>query len=449
MSANGGPMQHGVGHRKSPMAPQRRLAGSVFWCAIVVMLGAGPATAHVSMDYPNGGEELEVGSVVLIRWSDEISHGPATYDLWYSTTGPDGPWIPIDGGLPPDTFVLNWVVPDAPSNQVRLRVKQDNDATDYFDISDSDLAIVGQSEPFEVDLDAGKDATIYEEGSGSRANGAGSYLFSGRNASQGGSAERRALVAFPIAGAIAAGSTIVSVSLELTMSKTTSGVQSVGLHRLLEDWNEGPSDPPGDEGGGATGTSGDVTWMHRDVPDVLWAISGGTFVQSASAALQVADLGTYTFSSTPELVDDVQGWLDDPSSNFGWVVVVDSPPTGSAKRFNSRENSTESSRPKLTIGYEKNPGKPTASFSFSPANPRLGDEVQFSDRSTGDPTSWQWDFGDGGTSQEQNPTHTYTTPGTRAVALVVRNALGDDTVVNEIVVNSKVLRPSRRVAPND
>jgi beta propeller repeat protein len=48
--------------------------------------------------------------------------------------------------------------------------------------------------------------------------------------------------------------------------------------------------------------------------------------------------------------------------------------------------------------------------------------VQFTDLTTGGPTSWLWDFGDGGTSTAQHPSHTYTSPGTYAVTLTVANA---------------------------
>ncbi len=77
----------------------------------------------------------------------------------------------------------------------------------------------------------------------------------------------------------------------------------------------------------------------------------------------------------------------------------------------------------------------------------MGNETQLSDDSTGDPTTWQWNFGDGETSQEQNPIHTFATAGSKTVALVVSNASGDDTVAKEVNVGSPVLRPSRRVAP--
>lgn len=47
----------------------------------------------------------------------------------------------------------------------------------------------------------------------------------------------------------------------------------------------------------------------------------------------------------------------------------------------------------------------------------LGDQVSFVDISSPVPTSWEWDFGDGNTSTDQFPTHTYTSPGTYEVAL--------------------------------
>ena len=440
------PIQHEPQFHRSPMVTRRWLVGSAWGVTLFLTLFTGRAHAHVALDFPNGGEVLEVGSVAQIVWHDVVTHGSADYDLWYSNTGPEGPWIVIDSNLP-SSGSYDWVVPDTPSNQVRVRVQQDNSGMDYLDISDSDLAIVGPSRDLSVVLEAERDATIYEDGNGTNANGSGSYLFTGRSESQNGSAERRALLVFPITDTIPQGSTITSVTLELTLSRTISGEQSVRLHRLLEDWSEGPSDPPGQEGGGTTAAAGDVTWIHREFSETLWTTSGASFAQSASATLQVANEGSYSYSSTPELVADVQGWLEDASSNFGWVLVVDSPASGSAKRFNSRENPTASSRPKLTINYEADLEGPTARFSFTPAHPRPGDEVRFSDDSTGEPTSWLWDFGDGQTSQQQNPSHTYTTSGSKTVTLVVSNASGSDSTSNEVRISTPVRRPSRRVAP--
>ena len=53
--------------------------------------------------------------------------------------------------------------------------------------------------------------------------------------------------------------------------------------------------------------------------------------------------------------------------------------------------------------------------------------ISFVDNSTGSPTSWLWDFGDGNTSTEQNPTHVYDVKGGYTVNLTVKNAVGSNT----------------------
>jgi len=57
--------------------------------------------------------------------------------------------------------------------------------------------------------------------------------------------------------------------------------------------------------------------------------------------------------------------------------------------------------------------------------------VQFTDQSTGEITSWFWDFGDGETSTEQNPTHTYNSTGYFTVSLTVTGPGGSDTETKE------------------
>ena len=72
-------------------------------------------------------------------------------------------------------------------------------------------------------------------------------------------------------------------------------------------------------------------------------------------------------------------------------------------------------------------GPPTAAFSGSPTSGSAPLEVCFTDVSTGAPTSWSWDFGDGGATAEQNPCHTYGNPGAYTVSLTVGNASGADS----------------------
>ena len=58
----------------------------------------------------------------------------------------------------------------------------------------------------------------------------------------------------------------------------------------------------------------------------------------------------------------------------------------------------------------------------------MPDSVHFHDLSTGNPNSWFWDFGDGSTSINQNPTHHYVSPGTYTVTLIISDGLNYDTL---------------------
>ncbi len=69
---------------------------------------------------------------------------------------------------------------------------------------------------------------------------------------------------------------------------------------------------------------------------------------------------------------------------------------------------------------------PVPSFSFSPPSPLAGQTVQFTDTSTGGPTSWSWDFGDGLSSTTQSPTHAFATAGVFQVALTAANGGGSN-----------------------
>lgn len=203
-----------------------------------------------------------------------------------------------------------------------------------------------------VDLDPVADATLYE-GDGSLANGAGSYFFVGRTENRNGGVERRSVITFDVAGSVPSGATITSVQLQVTMSRTVSGPQTIELRRVTESWSEGPSDAPNEEGGGTATQIGDVTWVHREfLTGDDWSTVGGSFASTVSASQQISGNDDYVFESTAQLVADAQSWLDDPAENFGWALVMPSPAVGSAKRFNSRENGSSNSRPRLSVTYE-------------------------------------------------------------------------------------------------
>ncbi|HII92149.1 MAG TPA: PKD domain-containing protein [Methanosarcina sp.] len=88
--------------------------------------------------------------------------------------------------------------------------------------------------------------------------------------------------------------------------------------------------------------------------------------------------------------------------------------------------------------------KPVAAFSASPTSGKSPLDVKFTDKSTGSPTKWKWDFGDGTSSTKQNPTHKYSKAGKYTVALTVTNAAGINTATksNYITVTATSQAPT-------
>jgi PKD repeat protein len=83
---------------------------------------------------------------------------------------------------------------------------------------------------------------------------------------------------------------------------------------------------------------------------------------------------------------------------------------------------------------------PAADFSTVPNNLM----VSFEDESSGNPTSWTWDFGDGNSSSEQNPDHSYDQIGTYTVCLRIENECDADSIckVVEVVINQPLILSS-------
>jgi PGF-pre-PGF domain-containing protein len=81
---------------------------------------------------------------------------------------------------------------------------------------------------------------------------------------------------------------------------------------------------------------------------------------------------------------------------------------------------------------------PTASFTGIPTTGAVPLTVQFTDTSTGSPTSWNWSFGDGSYRTSQNPLHTYSAIGTFTVSLNATNSAGSNATIrtNYITVSA-------------
>ena len=79
------------------------------------------------------------------------------------------------------------------------------------------------------------------------------------------------------------------------------------------------------------------------------------------------------------------------------------------------------------------PLAPTAEFSARAEN-LCASEIQFQDLS-GSSASRSWDFGDGSSSTEKDPQHTFSAEGVYSVKLMVSNCAGSDTVIRQIRIN--------------
>jgi hypothetical protein len=79
---------------------------------------------------------------------------------------------------------------------------------------------------------------------------------------------------------------------------------------------------------------------------------------------------------------------------------------------------------------------PTPGFTWSPLDPTVSEQIQFTDSSVGSPISWAWSFGDGTTSSSQNPVHTYGTSGDLEVTLGVTNVFGTTWITQTVTVTA-------------
>ncbi len=74
-------------------------------------------------------------------------------------------------------------------------------------------------------------------------------------------------------------------------------------------------------------------------------------------------------------------------------------------------------------------GQLNADFTATPNNGCPPLVVGFSDNSTGNPSNWKWDLGNGTVSYLQNPVATYFNPGKYTIKLVVTNSIGKDSII--------------------
>ncbi len=238
-----------------------------------------------------------------------------------------------------------------------------------------------------------KDTTIYGSGDANLSNGSGRYLFAGSSGPSGGARILRSIVAFSLAGQVPAGATVNSVTLTFTVdTPLPTNTNTVRLHRALADWGEGSSAAPMGEGGGAPATTGDATWTARIFNTANWTTPGGDFAGTFSASQRVgAASGPVIFATSAALVADVQAWVNNAASNFGWFLVAEDE-RGAAVRFFSRQGNPA---PSLVIDFTPATGgtttAPVITTPPSSQSAAVGGSVTFTAAASGTPApTLQW-----------------------------------------------------------
>jgi len=176
---------------------------------------------------------------------------------------------------------------------------------------------------------------------------------------------RRALFRFDVAAVVPTNATVEAVTVQFNVVKipSTPASSTFGLHRLLQSWSET-----------------EVCWSSR-IGFVAWNSPGASGANDAvatpSSTVFVSGINTYAFTSTTDLVADVQAWVNTPSANHGWLLKSASEDTGyTARHFATRENGTDA--PVLTIQYSA----PTPPAPAAPPNlfglALVGDQIRFS-----------------------------------------------------------------------
>jgi PKD repeat protein len=186
-------------------------------------------------------------------------------------------------------------------------------------------------------------------------------------------------------------------------------------HGLLHAFQTGPTPP----GLSCTTAGGTIYEKTSPINSISFPPGRGT------AVIQDSDSVVHDVSSTKQTVSSASGLVAlaiNPSLKFYWHMFA-------------------------PLGPPPPPVPPTAAFSGSPTSGDAPLAVSFTDTSTGAPASWLWDFGDGTTSTLQNPSHTYSDPGTYTVALTVSNAAGSDTETKVGYITVGAAPPTQTFAP--
>ncbi|MFK7741168.1 MAG: DNRLRE domain-containing protein [Planctomycetota bacterium] len=241
------------------------------------------------------------------------------------------------------------IIPGSKSDRVVFPVLLESQGADTA-VATMPFTSVAPNENLEIVSSA--DNMIYSDATNS-SNGAGARMVVGRINAAG---LRRGLLSFDVDGNMPAGSTINTARLRLVHRAPPlpffSGTQTLIIRRVTAAWTEGTADSGVNAGQGVVTAGGGATWVNRTAPGTAWTTAGGDFA-APSGSLAISDTyTTFTSGSTAGLVSDVQGWLDTPANNFGWILIGNESSTATVKWLGTRESGA-ADRPRLVLNITR------------------------------------------------------------------------------------------------
>jgi PKD repeat protein len=200
--------------------------------------------------------------------------------------------------------------------------------------------------------------------------------------------------------------------------------------------------------------NGDYTTYYY--PSLIVKASDGTPIQGAAITVNTSAVNGFGKIQTTFYTDS-NGKLYDSGNRSNWLAIPDqkvdsSATTSYVTKITATKNgktvyatvdpssSWYSQNPaslqgsEIVLNLDATGSSPVANFKSNISSGNAPLTVQFTDLSTGSPTSWKWNFGDGGSSTQQNPTHAYTAAGTYTVNLTASSASGANSKLATITV---------------
>jgi len=173
------------------------------------------------------------------------------------------------------------------------------------------------------------------------------------------------------------------------------------------------------------------TYQKNGTSEIFWGycFMEGTSMAAAHVSGAAALLIANGIASTPDGVREALEYTAEDKGMTGWDIEYG---WGIVDAFAAlQQKPSPGPGPGPGPGPEPGPGPgPMPLAAEFTAEPKIGPEpltVQFTDRSTGNITSWLWNFEDGTTSIDKNPVHTFQDPYSYTVSLKVTGPDGSDT----------------------